>query len=988
MMTKSNITYSQTAKNVRDFIENVRYSPDDMTVSHVSEYLMPDDGPKGSRPEPFPVGIEPGDITICDGASHLTYTVTSAERATFAPSLTPNVDSSYTVTRDGDVTETGTIRPTHRLRQVDGGDGFENARDIGGWKCDGGTVRYGRIFRGSEIGNAKTARRILVERLGVGAELELRGISERRATVSPLGDDIKYYIPTEHQYYTVSKPQIWKGILRFIFDCVRDDVPLYMHCAAGADRTGTCAAMIEAILGVSRSDIDLEFELTNFSLTEGWRQRNDNTWRGLMFELNEELPARESLRDRVISYVGALGFTSDEINAFRHAMIDGTPEDIDLEKINGVSVTTFPQVDPTVEEYLENTHYTARDAKASDVLEYAARDTGRDKSKPLSYFIDTDGGELHVHDRGTHKHYVTDGTVPSLTPGVDSTYAVVKKGRTEKFGVIRPTGTLRAVDGGRAVSNLRDLGGWKCDGGTVRYSRIFRGGQIEDVAEARKILSDRLGISAELDLKGNMYSWADHSALGEDIDYCRPKNCQWYTLGDRDTWREMLSFVFTSIKDNKPTYIHCAGGADRTGTLVCILLALLGVSEEDIEKEFELTNFADTGRTPLRNGKDWRRLRLEIESVIGGDNFSEHVISYVSSLGFSEDDINSFRRHMVDGSPENVDLERINGTKIIEFNQMNPAVEAYLSDVHYDCSTRDVTYIQDYINRETDYDKTLPLGAVIHTDGGTLRVFDRYTHIAYEEEVAAGDVCIKNVCPRIGADYSITRDGEIEQKGFIRPTGALRMIDCGKAAVNIRDLGGRYCKGGRVAYGKMYRGGTFFEPEEARRILVDRLGIGADINLRGAEESPETVSPLGEDILFCRPNECQWYTIASTDTWRETLGFVFDCAERDVPVYFHCYSGADRTGTLSAVIEALLGVSDEDMDKNYELTNFENNNPPTRLRTMVGEYQWGNLMHEFSLLPGDGPLSERIEKWMTDELGFERERVERFKATMTDSLIP
>ena len=41
------------------------------------------------------------------------------------------------------------------------------------------------------------------------------------------------------------------------------------------------------------------------------------------------------------------------------------------------------------------------------------------------------------------------------------------------------------------------------------------------------------------------------------------------------------------------------------------------------------------------------------------------------------------------------------------------------------------------------------------------------------------------------------------------------------------------------------------------------------------------------------------------------------------PVYFHCIGGADRTGTLAFLIEALVGVSESDLSKDYELTSFD-----------------------------------------------------------------
>ena len=41
-------------------------------------------------------------------------------------------------------------------------------------------------------------------------------------------------------------------------------------------------------------------------------------------------------------------------------------------------------------------------------------------------------------------------------------------------------------------------------------------------------------------------------------------------------------------------------------------------------------------------------------------------------------------------------------------------------------------------------------------------------------------------------------------------------------------------------------------------------------------------------------------------------------------IYFHCHGGADRTGTLAFLLEGLLGVSESDMAKDFELTTYSN----------------------------------------------------------------
>ena len=187
------------------------------------------------------------------------------------------------------------------------------------------------MFRGGDMD--ATDRNVLVGQCGVRAELNLRGKNEADytpTTSSVLGTDILYYIPDIYQWYSIANKTVWRGMLRFAFDCVLHNQPVYFHCAAGADRTGTFACVIEALLGVSQSDIDKDYELTSFytgtSTDALARRRNESDWTGLINQINA-LPG-STFRDKVVGWVATLGFTAAEINSFRAAMIDGTPETV------------------------------------------------------------------------------------------------------------------------------------------------------------------------------------------------------------------------------------------------------------------------------------------------------------------------------------------------------------------------------------------------------------------------------------------------------------------------------------------------------------------------------------------------------------------------------------------------------------------------------------------------------------------------------------
>ena len=124
-----------------------------------------------------------------------------------------------------------------------------------------------------------------------------------------------------------------KAIFDSLFDYVIADQPTYFHCSAGADRTGVVALVCEAVLGMSQSDIDKDYELTNFfsgvSTDALARRRNEQVWTREINYINTYSGA--TFRDKVVSLLLSCGITIDKINAFRAAMIDGTPAALSAE---------------------------------------------------------------------------------------------------------------------------------------------------------------------------------------------------------------------------------------------------------------------------------------------------------------------------------------------------------------------------------------------------------------------------------------------------------------------------------------------------------------------------------------------------------------------------------------------------------------------------------------------------------------------------------
>ena len=166
-----------------------------------------------------------------------------------------------------------------------------------------------------------------------------------------------------------------------------------------------------------------------------------------------------------------------------------------------------------------------------------------------------------------------------------------------------PVGPFRALHVSGA-DNARDLGGWTTqDGYRVRYGRVFRGAAPS--SSSGELLN--LGAAVEMDLRG--YPSASGSASKSSpfgADFINRPVCQ-FMYGESsghpgtsaDDYQQAIREIISCLQQGKGVYFHCIGGADRTGTLSYLILALLGVKEADLCKEYELTS----GRTRDNDSK-------------------------------------------------------------------------------------------------------------------------------------------------------------------------------------------------------------------------------------------------------------------------------------------------------------------------------------------------------------------------------------------------
>ena len=163
------------------------------------------------------------------------------------------------------------------------------------------------------------------------------------------------------------------------------------------------------------------------------------------------------------------------------------------------------------------------------------------------------------------------------------------------------------IDG---VHNFRDMGGWKTTSGkTIKYGMLYRGPQLntEKNDEIINVVSDlglqtfnSLGIKTEFDLRSmqNVHVQTEGTNLNYVLLSDEKSAYTGYTgiSGEAQKAKYIKMFEYLSDSSNYPIYAHCQGGADRTATYAFLLNGLLGVSYEDLTRDFELTSFAGTPR--------------------------------------------------------------------------------------------------------------------------------------------------------------------------------------------------------------------------------------------------------------------------------------------------------------------------------------------------------------------------------------------------------
>ena len=207
---------------------------------------------------------------------------------------------------------------------------------------------------------------------------------------------------------------------------------------------------------------------------------------------------------------------------------------------------------------------------------------------------------------------------------------------------------------------------------------------------------------------------------------------------------------------------------------------------------------------------------------------------------------------------------------------------------------------------------------------------------------------------------------------------------------NVRDLGGW----NGLPTGRAFRGS---EPDcqpvektgrnlfhnlnvtaEGVRTMRETLGIRTDLDLRAAGECPHPeTSSLGVSLVRV-PLSAYMGAFANTNLYAKALRVFADA--NNYPIYFHCWGGADRTGTIAYLLEGLCGVDEVDLAIDYELTSFVG---LFGVRRRDRTAQFPQFVAQLKTYPG-ATMAERIAAYMETTLGLSREEVEHIRRNLSD----
>lgn len=223
-----------------------------------------------------------------------------------------------------------------------------------------------------------------------------------------------------------------------------------------------------------------------------------------------------------------------------------------------------------------------------------------------------------------------------------------------------------------SLHNFRDVGGCAtAHGHAVRTGRLYRSDMLVKLSVDELPRFDDLGIRTVIDLRrpaevaelgriadasGRRYvNIAPRHPLWDESTYDEAAGPNRY-LADRylelvDLGSEGIGQAITAIADDgaAPTVVHCFAGKDRTGVVVALTLALVGVGDDAIGDDYARSERWVSQASPPKMPAHWglaprAAMALFLADLRGRYGSVEH---YAAIAGVGDAEIAALRAHLL-----------------------------------------------------------------------------------------------------------------------------------------------------------------------------------------------------------------------------------------------------------------------------------------------------------------------------------------------------
>ena len=283
-------------------------------------------------------------------------------------------------------------------------------------------------------------------------------------------------------------------------------------------------------------------------------------------------------------------------------------------------------------------------------------------------------------------------TFENLIPSENYYWKAIAKGSGDEFdgGQFEVNADNIRFGNYDRIGNMRDLGGWKTDEShRIKYGMLARGRNPDSLNPAQKEqVTNDFGFKTQIDFRydgdggirvkicpnADLYYMNISQTYNAALDEDRMLNEKAGIVetpdaddGRRLTYKQVYQKAFGLLakEESYPLYFHCIHGADRTGTFAILIEGLLGVSLDDITRDYELTSLnsksgvrmrrADTGTGFAEPADEYVANTANFEMLImlinqeAGDTFKDKVENYlINHVGITAETIASIRNLLIE----------------------------------------------------------------------------------------------------------------------------------------------------------------------------------------------------------------------------------------------------------------------------------------------------------------------------------------------------